>query len=447
MRFIALALFLVASVAVAQETAAPSPDTARPAEPGSAPASPAASAGTTAAPTAPTAAPQAGAGEDASAAASDATPQAGPAAAAAAEGGDVTPASPAGNAPAAPAGASSPTAPVTAPDTAEATPPPATTDDTQDGDATASQAAPAEARSTPASADADTPPAATAADAAAPGPAAPTQPAAAASQARSGAPATPAGNETNAVPAGDTAEPRTISIGLLEDAPPFSSAARYGVRTGFDVDLAYGICGRLERRCRFASLSRVELVQALRDRRLDAVIASDGRPENFDAIATFTRPYLSLAARFVVPRSTATDLETENATAYGAVIGTPHAQYLQATYKNPSDVALYASADEMWIDLALGRLQGALATAVTARLEFLDTPLGNQFRFATGSLAEAKVAANEAAVAVRKGDDAMLEELNNALADYMSSPDYSEAINRHLTGGLATRPVAASGKS
>lgn len=270
--------------------------------------------------------------------------------------------------------------------------------------------------------------------------AAPTAPAAA--QAPPPAAATAAG-ETADVPPGERVPPRPLTIGLLDDAPPFSSAARYGVRAGFDVDLAYGVCGRLERRCRFLPMERSELTQALRDRRIDAVIASDGRSETFDAIADFTEPYLSLAARFVVPRGTASDLESENATAYGAVIGTPHAQYLQTTYKDPSSVALYASSEEMWIDLALGRLEGALATAVTARLEFLDTPLGGPFRFATGTLAEANVRANNAAIAVRKGDAALLQQLNAALNDYMGSADYNDALNRHLTGGLAIRPTPA----
>lgn len=251
---------------------------------------------------------------------------------------------------------------------------------------------------------------------------------------------TAAGDVAN-VPAATAARP--LTIGLLDNAPPFSSAARYGVRVGFDVDLAYGLCARLQRRCRFLPLDRAELTLALRDRRIDAVIASDGRSEYAGAFAGFSEPYLSLAARFVVPRASAADLEAADATAYGAVVGTPHAQYLQTTYKDPSSVALYSSQEEMWIDLALGRLQGALATAVTARLEFLDTPLGNDFRFASGTLANAKVHANQATIAVRKGDGTLLDQLNQALASYMNSSDYAEALNRHLTGGLATRPSAA----
>ncbi|GAB5375526.1 MAG: hypothetical protein AcusKO_19880 [Acuticoccus sp.] len=261
---------------------------------------------------------------------------------------------------------------------------------------------------------------------------------AAANDETDGATPPPAVASTEPVPA--------LAVGLIDDAPPFSTAERYGTRVGFDVDLAYAICARIERRCRFEALPRGALALGLRDRRLDLVIASDGRVDGLANHANFSDPYVVLAARFVVPKASSGDLEGSETKPYGAVAGTPFATYLQKTYAAPGAVRLYSESEPMWIDLALSRLAGALATAVTARTEFIATPLGGDFRFSASALTDSDVKAHEAAIAVRKGEANLLATVNDALAQYMASPDYPEALNRHLSGGLASRPVPNEGR-
>jgi len=275
----------------------------------------------------------------------------------------------------------------------------------------------------------------------------PSTPAATQTPDRTAAPAqaAPAGEGEAAAPAPEEADVRPVAVGLLLDTPPFSASERYGLRVGFDVDLAYGLCARIERTCRIATMDRDALLKGLHDRRIDLVIASDGRSDRIDSFANYSIPYLSLAARFVVPRHNASDAESASNRPYGAVVGTPYAQYLAETYKAPGAVALYASTEEMWIDLALGRLQGALAMAVTARMEFLSTPLGSDFRFSSDAISDESVRTHSARVAVRKGDTALLEAVNAALGDYLGSPEYSEALTRHLSGGLAFAPNQADG--
>lgn len=238
-----------------------------------------------------------------------------------------------------------------------------------------------------------------------------------------------------------TEDDTPLAIGVLDDAPPFSAMERFGGRVGFDIDVAFALCARLERSCRLVPLSRTALAQGLRDRRLDAVIASDGRVEGLAAYAVLSDPYVVLAARFVVPKGEGSDLEGGDNRPYGAVIGTPYATYLQETY-GQSGVALYSESEAMWIDLAMSRLAGVLTTAVAARTEFISTPLGSDFRLSNTALNDSSVKAQVAAVAVRKDEASLLTAFNAALADYMNSPDYTEALNRHLSGGLATRPNA-----
>ena len=133
-------------------------------------------------------------------------------------------------------------------------------------------------------------------------------------------------------------ERRTLKVGVLDDAPPFSTRGRFGIRTGFDVDIALAVCDRMNAACQFVAVDATDLGRALDERRVDLVAASDVRAELNGTVGQFSQPYVRLAARFVVPRDAPADLETQTRTGYGAVIGTPDADYLVKTYPQPGAV-------------------------------------------------------------------------------------------------------------
>ncbi|WMS42691.1 transporter substrate-binding domain-containing protein [Acuticoccus sp. MNP-M23] len=250
----------------------------------------------------------------------------------------------------------------------------------------------------------------------------------------------------NAAPAGEAAPPRerrSLLVGISDNAPPFSTTSRFGVRGGFDVEVTLAICLRLEADCRLVPLVPSEMSAALKDRRVDLIIASSGGMDRVADVAAFSVPYVSLVALYVVPRETTKDLETEESTRYAAVTDTIYAQYLTEIHKRPGAVRLYDQASEMWIDLALGRIDAALATAVTARKDFLSTPMGEQFRLSTVPVKDPSVGAREAAFAVRRNDTTLKNDLDVALKDYLASTEYKETLLRHLGGGLANPPQPA----
>ncbi|MEM8741543.1 MAG: transporter substrate-binding domain-containing protein, partial [Pseudomonadota bacterium] len=244
--------------------------------------------------------------------------------------------------------------------------------------------------------------------------------------------------------------PEILHVGLLGDAAPFSSTGRFGARTGFDVDLTLAICEQMGVQCRLITLAPTDLSAALRERRVDMVVASDSRSEQLAEVAALSIPYLSLQARFVVPAEPTADQEGEKEKEgqrdiYGAVFNTPYAAYLLESHPKPGAVILYGTAEEMWIDLALGRITAALATAVTAQKEFLGTPMGKDFRLSSEAITGADVTARDASVAVRQGDDTLLEDVNAALALHMDNPRYAQTLSQELGNGLAQAPTAAVG--
>lgn len=85
-----------------------------------------------------------------------------------------------------------------------------------------------------------------------------------------------------------------VRVGVLDYYPPFSF--RDGsARRGFDVDIAGAICLRMNRPCEFVPLSFVDLMPALQDGRIDAIVAGLNDTARRNRSAAFSTPYYRFA--------------------------------------------------------------------------------------------------------------------------------------------------------
>ncbi|WP_420393306.1 transporter substrate-binding domain-containing protein [Acuticoccus sp.] len=236
----------------------------------------------------------------------------------------------------------------------------------------------------------------------------------------------------------------SVNVAVLEDAPPFSFTGRFGVRTGFDVELAYALCEALQVRCTLVPTAQEDLSAALHERRVAWAIATPVLTAEAEGAVTVTGPYARLTVRYVVPSATGRDVEDDDLV-YGAVIGTAQARYLRETFPRPEAVRLYPNGDGLWIDLALDRLDAVLAPAIVARLEFLSTPIGEGFGFEPlASGGDAKLG-RSAVVAVRERDEELLRRLNAALGTMAADGALAEIARQYLDQDLLTPPVTSGG--
>ncbi|MEM8662901.1 MAG: transporter substrate-binding domain-containing protein [Pseudomonadota bacterium] len=239
------------------------------------------------------------------------------------------------------------------------------------------------------------------------------------------------------------AGPRSLVVGVASDTPPFSGTSRFGVRVGFDVDVALAVCTRMNARCRLLPLPADEMASSLRERRVDLLVASDGRIGELGDTVGLSNPYVSLAARYLVRRGKTVDFQSGE-TRFGAIVDTPYARFLTEAH-TPAAVTLYDRADEMWIDLSLDRLDTVLSTAVSARNEFLATALGEEFQINPRPVEDPAVAARDASIVVRQTEASLLAGIDEALAELLASAEYDEILTRHLAGGLAHKPIPPRG--
>lgn len=231
---------------------------------------------------------------------------------------------------------------------------------------------------------------------------------------------------------------RELSVGVLENAPGFSAPGSFGLRSGFDVDVALALCEQINARCNLVALPADDIFPALSDRRIALAFATGAPQGEGEAQHLLSQPYLELVQRFVVLREPP---DVPGRVVRGALAGTAQAQHLESNTNVPDRAVLYSDTDGMWIDLALGRLQAALTQGTTARRDFLSTPLGEDYRFSNTAFGMDAGPAISVAAAVRPGERALLADLNTAIEELLASAEYDRLLRRHLEPDLARKPM------
>ena len=184
------------------------------------------------------------------------------------------------------------------------------------------------------------------------------------------------------------AEPATLRVGVEGAYPPFSSLGTDGKLKGFDIDIAQAVCERLKVQCAFVQTE------------FDAIVASMSITSGRLKAVDFSDKYYNTPTRFVVRSDSRLEVSPEGLK--GRKVGvqrtTIQDRFATATFK-ASEIVRYAKQDEVF------------------RGPVYDDPAF----FGTG-----------AGIAVRKGDTALRDKINAALAAIRADGSYKKLNDRYF---------------
>ncbi len=226
----------------------------------------------------------------------------------------------------------------------------------------------------------------------------------------------------------------SLRIGVQNERPPFSFTDADGKLQGFDVEIAWALCATLKVQCDLSPLDFPSLIPGLQEGRIDAAVASMSITEERLELVDFTEKYYQSGNRFVARRGAFADFSLADLAGktIGVKRGTTHDQYLSNTLKDDSSIRRYGNSDEIYIDLALGRLDLALGDAISLTESFLKTDLGRDFDFVGPELNDAKWFGRGEGIAVRKGNAELLGRLNQALRQILADGTYTEIRSQYF---------------
>lgn len=227
---------------------------------------------------------------------------------------------------------------------------------------------------------------------------------------------------------------KKVRIGVEGAYPPFSEVGTDGRLKGFDIDIALALCAEMKAECTLVQQEWDGMIPALQARKFDAIIASMAITEERKKSVAFTDKYYNTPAWLVGKAGTSPDQSP--AAWKGKKIGvqrtTTHDRYVTQTYKD-SEIVRYAKQDEVFLDLAAGRIDAALCDSVAADLGFLKKPAGKGFAPIGAPIDDPAIFGVGSGIALRKTDAALLQKFNAAIAAIRANGSYKKIQDKYFT--------------
>ena len=219
-----------------------------------------------------------------------------------------------------------------------------------------------------------------------------------------------------------------LRVAVKAFAPPFVTQQSPTEFYGFDIALMNYVCAKLQRRCEFIPMMAENFVNAFNAKTADiaigALVIMPERPKKI----TFSTPYLTSQAEYLG----STELSklplaqiNLNGKRIGVVRNSAYYFYLKKKLTTMSKVIQYDSENQIMAALEEQRIDIALVNRHAAQYWDQASPaisaLGAPFEFGFGL-----------GIAMPSNDIKQLTDINNALFDYQSSPDFKRDYDIYL---------------
>lgn len=225
----------------------------------------------------------------------------------------------------------------------------------------------------------------------------------------------------------------TIVFGTDATYPPFESLDAGGKFTGFDIDITNALCDHMKVKCTFVNQDFDGIIPALQAKKFDAIISSMSITPEREKIVDFTNKIYNTPPAIAIPKDSTLKEATDEALkgkTIGAQSSTTHANYASAHLKD-AELKLYPSADEYKLDLSNGRIDAAIDDVVVLS-EWVKSDAGNCCKMLGTLKSDPVINGVGAGIAIRKGDTALKDKLNAAIAAIRADGTYKKIQDKYF---------------
>ncbi len=224
-----------------------------------------------------------------------------------------------------------------------------------------------------------------------------------------------------------------LRIGVEGAYPPFSWKEADGTLMGFDIDIAMALCDKMGRECELVEQDWDGIIPALLAKKYDAIVASMSITEERKKRVDFSQKYYNTPNNFVAAKGSGIEVSAEGLAgkAVGVQRGTVHQCFMEKMYPD-ADLKLYGTQEEVFLDLAAGRIDAQISDSIQAEEGFLNTDAGKDFEFVGGDQFDLECHGEGAGIAVRKGDDELREAFNAAIKAIRDDGTYKQINDQYF---------------
>jgi arginine/ornithine transport system substrate-binding protein len=239
-----------------------------------------------------------------------------------------------------------------------------------------------------------------------------------------------------AAPAASAPAPEAAPLMVAIDPTyePFTFKTADGKPTGFDVDIANALCEQIKRKCEFVEQVWDSMIPGLNAKKYDVIISSMSITDDRLKEVDFTDKYYNTPSRIVVKKSVKfTDVKSLKGKKIGVLKGSTQEKYALGELKTAGvTVNSYEAQDQVYLDIKSGRLDGTVADYMEVTGGFLSKPEGANYQLVGPDLKEPKYYGYGAGIALRKGEDKLKGELNEAIKAIRASGSYKTIADKYF---------------
>lgn len=216
--------------------------------------------------------------------------------------------------------------------------------------------------------------------------------------------------------------------------PPFSETSADGTIVGFDIDITNALCAEMGEECEMVKVDWDGIIPALLERKCDAIVASMSITPERQEVIDFTKKYYFTPARFVAAEDAGLEDTPEGMAdaVVGVQRGTIHHDYMEKAFPD-TELTLYASQDEAYLDLASGRVDAVMADSVAIEYGFLRNEEGEGFAFFGEPHTDPAIHGQGAGIGVRKEDTELRDRLTAAIEAIRANGVYDEIAAKYFS--------------
>jgi arginine/ornithine transport system substrate-binding protein len=225
-----------------------------------------------------------------------------------------------------------------------------------------------------------------------------------------------------------------LKVAIDATYEPFTYKTPDGKPTGFDVDIAEAICAEIKRQCVYVEQVWDGMIPGLLAQKYDVIISSMSITEERLQQVDFSDKYYNTPSRIVVKADTAfTDAASLKGKKLGVLKGSTQEKYAMGEL-SPAGVSVvpYEAQDQVYLDVKSGRLDGTVADSVEVTGGFLSKPEGQGYGFVGPVLNDPKYFGNGVGVAMRKGQDELKGQINEAIKAIRANGTYETISKKYF---------------
>ncbi|WP_113912479.1 transporter substrate-binding domain-containing protein [Roseovarius dicentrarchi] len=235
--------------------------------------------------------------------------------------------------------------------------------------------------------------------------------------------------------AAGAAAAETVKIGIAaEPYPPFAAPDSAGNWSGWEVEIAKAICEAQDMTCEITPTGWDGIIPSLMGEQIDVIMASMSITEERAKKIDFTDHYYKTPA--VIVTSNGSGIEPTPEGLSGKIIGvqasTTHQTYAQKHFEDvAAEIRIYQTQDEANQDLYSGRVDAVQADSI-AMADFVASDIGACCEIVGAVADDVAILGQGIGAGVRKGDDALREQLNAGIAAILENGTHDEITQKYF---------------